>query len=132
MENLLEHVEIHSKKRSCSKLRFNEFKLNLLNTEALIVSEYKHLLNSETPNHLQQSTNDTPLCAAARWRAPEINTDSGKTSDEYSASLTQYCSNRADLLMCALTSGVPTNRQKGRAINTHANRRLAETAFFCV
>lgn len=82
----------------------------LWNTEALIVSEYKPLLNGETPNHLQQSANDTPLCAVV---APEINTDSGKTSDEYSASLTQYRSDRADLLTCALTSGVPTNRQKG-------------------
>lgn len=98
--------------------------MNLLNTDALIAGEHKHLLKSETPNHLRRSTNDTPL------RAPEINTDSGKTSDEYSASLTQYRSDRADLLMRALTSGVPTNRQKGRAINTHANRRLAETAFF--
>lgn len=82
---------------------------------------------------MQQSTDDTQFCAPARWRAPEINTDSGKTSDYYSASLTQYLSDRADLLMCAFTSGVLTNRQKGRAINTHANRRLADTTFFlCV
>lgn len=54
----------------------------------------------------------------------------GKTSDENSASLTQYRSDRADLLTCALTSGVPTNRQKGRAINTHANRRLAVNGLF--
>lgn len=30
-------------------------KMNLLNTEALKVSEYKHLLNSETPNHLHSA-----------------------------------------------------------------------------
>lgn len=82
---------------------------------------------------MQQSTDDTQLCAPARWRAPEINTESGKTSDYYSASLTQYLSDRADLLVCALTSGVLTNRQEGRAISVHANRRLAKTTFFvCV
>lgn len=79
---------------------------------------------------VQQSIDDTQFCAPAWWRAREINTESGKTSDYYSASLTQYLSDRADLLMCALTSGVLTNRQKRRVINTHANRRLAKTTFF--
>lgn len=60
------------------------------------------------------------------WHAGKslINTDSGKTSNDYSASLTQYRSDGVDLLMCALTQGVLTNRQKGRAINTCTNRRL--------
>lgn len=128
MENVSEHVKIHSKKQ----LRFNEFKMNLLNTEALIVSEYKHLLNSETPNHLQQSANDTPLRAAARWRAPEINTDSGKTSDEYSALLTQYRSDRADLLMCALTSGVPPTGKRAARLTHMLTAGWPKQPFFCM
>lgn len=44
-------------------------KMNLLNPRALKVSEYKHGLNGETPNHLHQSC--TALCTPARWRAPD-------------------------------------------------------------
>lgn len=69
--------------------------MNLLNTKALKVNEYKHLLIA--------CTNDAQRRAPARQPGkPPMKTDSGKTSDDNSASLTHYRSDGADLLMCAL------------------------------
>lgn len=42
--------------------------MNLLNTEALKVNEYKRLLNSETPNH--QCTNDAQHCTHQQGGGP--------------------------------------------------------------
>lgn len=89
-------------------------KMNLLNPEALKVSEYKHLLNSETPNHLHQWHSTAHTRKVERpWHAgkPPINTNSGKTSNDYSASLAQYRRDGVDLLICALTQSVLTNKQ---------------------